>query len=429
LSVSAAVELPLALRGTRAPARRARVRELLAAAGLGSRASALPSELSGGERQRLALCAALAHRPALLLADEPTGELDAASAETIRMLIVDLARRDGTSVMIASHDAGTAAVADRTVRIRDGRVVEERFGDEHLLVISHGGWVRLPEEMLADAGIGDRARALPGPGGLVVQQAGGRRPSRTQPAPTMGDQPRSGWTPAEVELSAVSRSFRQGRADVTVIDALSYRFAPGQLTAVTGRSGTGKTTLLRMLAGLDAPTTGAVLLDGTPITGADAEALAAIRRRRIGFMAQDSAPVGFLSALENVLLALRIRGWSEEAARSRAFGVLTALGLGARIEQRVHRLSSGESQRVALGRAMACARGLLIVDEPTSRLDEAGAREMALRLAAAASEDGQTVICATHEPEVIRRADHVLSLDVERARHYAPGGSTPLPRA
>src|SRR5206468_5592750 len=120
-----AVALPLALRGAGRGERIARARELLGAVGLADRADALPAELSGGERQRVALCAALAHRPALLLADEPTGELDAASADAVNDLLATLARAEGASVVVVSHDPETAARADRAVRLRDGRISEE----------------------------------------------------------------------------------------------------------------------------------------------------------------------------------------------------------------------------------------------------------------------------------------------------------------
>src|ERR1700722_3887163 len=125
-----AVALPLALRGMPRRERRHRVDELLAATALADRADARPAELSGGERQRFALCAALAHRPALLLADEPTGELDDASADAVRALIVELARSSGASVMLVTHDPATAGVADRTLRIRDGRIVSDRRAGE-----------------------------------------------------------------------------------------------------------------------------------------------------------------------------------------------------------------------------------------------------------------------------------------------------------
>ena len=169
-----AVRLPLALRGVPRRERRRRVGELLEATALAERADALPGELSGGERQRFALCAALAHRPALLLADEPTGELDDASAGAIRALIVGLARTNGTSVILVTHDPATAEAADRTLVIRDGRIVGDRRGGEESLVVDDG-WLRLPSELLTQAGIGPgkgrRARLRPAPDGVIVTRA------------------------------------------------------------------------------------------------------------------------------------------------------------------------------------------------------------------------------------------------------------------
>ena len=159
LTAGQIVELPLALRGEAPAARRARGAELLARIGLSDRADARPAELSGGEQQRVALCAALAHRPAVLLADEPTGELDAATAESVYALIRELARTQGTTVLIVSHDIGSAAIADRVIQIRDGRVSAEAVpGEDEALVVGSTGWVRIPEELLAQSGIGS-----PGP--------------------------------------------------------------------------------------------------------------------------------------------------------------------------------------------------------------------------------------------------------------------------
>jgi putative ABC transport system ATP-binding protein len=120
--------------------------------------------------------------------------------------------------------------------------------------------------------------------------------------------------------------------------------------------------------------------------------------------------VGFLTAEENVVLVLRVRGWNESAAAERAAVALARVGLADRAGQRVSRLSAGEAQRVALARALASARGLLIVDEPTSRLDGVNAGAVADLLATAASEDGQTVVCATHDQDVIRRADDAVAM-------------------
>jgi putative ABC transport system ATP-binding protein len=191
------------------------------------------------------------------------------------------------------------------------------------------------------------------------------------------------------------------------------------MTVVTGRSGTGKTTLLRLVAGLSRADGGRLAIDDQPLADCDAEQLAALRRLRTGYLAQEPSVVGFLSAIENVELTLRIRGTDPAAARARAAVTVEAVGLGHRATQRAERLSAGEQQRLGVARALAGARGLLIVDEPTSRLDEANARVIARLLGAAAAQEGQTVICASHDPEILRTADHVVALtagdrDVQR---------------
>ena len=407
-----AVGLPLALRGVPRRERRIRVDELLEATALADRADALPRELSGGERQRFALCAALAHRPALLLADEPTGELDDASAGATRALIVELARSNGTSVILVTHDPATAEVAGRILRIRDGRIVGDRRGGQEALVID-GGWLRLPADLLTQAGIGRRARVRPTPDGVIVTRADGDSgpagPAAAEPRPL----PPVSWAPVRVELRSVARTYGHGLTRRDVLGGLTHDFAPGRMTAITGRSGAGKTTLLKLVAGLDHPSSGQVTLDGDPLGDRNGEQLASLRRERIGYLSQEPAPIGFLSAEENAVLVLRIRGWDADAAAERAATALTRAGLADRARQRVYRLSAGEAQRLALARALASARGLLIVDEPTSRQDENNARAVAALLAAAAHEEGQTVICATHDPAVIRQADHVVVLPPE----------------
>ncbi len=425
-----AVELPLALRGVPPHTRRARVDELLTATGLRNRAGSLPAELSGGERQRVALCAALAHRPALLLADEPTGELDEPSAQAVRELIASLARDEGTSVIVASHDAAMARIADRSVRLAGGRVVaERRGGGEEALVIDARGWLALPAELLARAGLDARVHvhAAAAGSGLTLSAAGGdgsyasagaRAPSaRPLRARATGRDHR----PALVALRAAARRYGSASAGRVVLAGLTHEFATGALTVVSGRSGSGKTTLLRLLALLDRPDSGELLIDGQPLDGADRERLASVRRARIGYMPPAPAPAGFLSAHESIALALRVRGASRPAAAAGAREALALVGLTELATQRLARLSAGETQRVALARALASARGLLIADEPTSRLDELGAGAVAQLLAGAAA-DGHTVICASHDPAVIARADALLALAPDGLVELEPGG-------
>jgi ABC-type lipoprotein export system ATPase subunit len=419
LRVRDAITLPLVLRGVPRRERRIRVDELLEATALVGRADALPGELSGGERQRFALCAALAHRPALLLADEPTGELDEASADGTRALIIELARVNGTSVILVTHDPATAEIADRTLRIRDGRIVGDRRGGQEALVINEG-WLRLPADVLTQAGIGRRARVRPTPDGVIVTRADndsgptgsvGSVGSVGSAAASAQPQPPVSWVPAQVGLCSVARTYGYGLTRREVLGGLTHDFVPGQMTAITGRSGAGKTTLLKLIAGLDRPSSGQVMLDGHSLGDCNGEQLASLRRERIGYLPQEPVPIGFLSAEENTVLVLRIRGWGADAAADRAARTLTRAGLGDRARQRVHRLSAGEAQRLALARALASARGLLVIDEPTSRQDENNARAVAALLVAAAHEEGQTVICATHDPAVIGQADKVVVLD------------------
>jgi ABC-type lipoprotein export system ATPase subunit len=406
-----AVGLPLALRGMPRRERHRRVDELFEAAALAGRADALPRELSGGERQRFALCAALAHRPALLLADEPTGELDDASADAVRALIVELARANGASIILVTHDPATAEVADRTLRIRDGRIVGDRRGGEDALVINDG-WLRLPPDLLTQAGIWRRARVQPAPDGVIVTRAASDSgPIATAAAAKARPQPTARWAPVRVELRSVARTYGHGPVRRHVLGGLTHDFAPGQVTAITGRSGVGKTTLLKLVAGLERPSSGQVILDGRPLGDRSDEQLASLRSERIGYLSQEPAPIGFLSAEENTVLTLRIRGWDVDTAAERAAEALIRAGLADRASQRVHRLSAGETQRLALARALASARGLLVIDEPTSRQDENNARAIADLLATAAHEEGQTVICATHEPAVIDQADNVVVLN------------------
>jgi putative ABC transport system ATP-binding protein len=181
------------------------------------------------------------------------------------------------------------------------------------------------------------------------------------------------------------------------------------MTAVTGRSGSGKTTLLELVAGLRSPDSGELVLDGRLLTRLGREALATVRRQRIGYLPQEPAPIGFLSARENLMLALRARGQADWSSLATVDAILAQLGLDDRADQRVERLSAGEAQRVALARAVACARGLLIVDEPTSRLDDHTAALVAGVLRGLTA-DGQSIICATHDEALAALADRVILL-------------------
>jgi len=412
LSAQEIVGLRLGLLGTPRLVRHRRTSDLLERVGLRDKADARPAELSGGEQQRIAVCAAVAHGPRLLLADEPSGELDSENAGIIYDLVAALARESRSTVVIVSHDPTSARIADRAVSIRDGRVSEEasarRLGDESI-VVGRGGWLRLPEDLLARAGIRTRAVATLAGQGITISGTGEPNPpSRSEHGGTGGRtlSRRSSFGTVAV-LRGVSK--RWGSSPTPVFEGLDARFEAGVLHAITGPSGSGKTTLLHLLAGLDLPSTGEIRVCDVPLSDLERKARAEFRRKHVALIAQESMLVPFLSAYENVNTSLAIRGGDGQSQS--AADVLIAVGLRNRMTQRVSRLSAGEQTRVAVARALAARPALLLADEPTARLDQPNAIELVRLLLELARQTGTAVLCATHDPVVIEHADAELPLD------------------
>ena len=406
------VGVQLGLAGESRSARDARADELLERVGLGDRRHAHPRELSGGEQQRVALCAAIARRPALLIADEPTGELDAATAREVLDLIAALTNEQGGTALVVSHDPASAERADRVVHVRDGRVSDERVrgGDEGAIVVGRGGWLRLPEDMLRSAGIEQHATARLGPDAVVIARADGLSGSVTQA-------PLEPPVQAEVERACVSetqaievRGLTKRYGTAAPFDGLDAVFAPGRLTVVTGPSGSGKTTLLHLLAGLDVPDAGEVFVNGVSLAGLDRAGRAELRRGGIAFVSQTVSLVPFLGARENAELALALRGVPPVTAAAQVAPALAAVGLEEHAERPVSELSAGQRERAAIARAVAARPLAIIADEPTARLDAAGSLALGALLADLARSRGATVICATHDPLLIEQADAELSL-------------------
>ena len=290
------------------------------------------------------------------------------------------------------------------MRIRDGRVSEEwGRGDEEsdAIVVGRGGWLRLPEELLLRAGIGAKATARFEAGGVVVTPAGA--PQQVSDTVSVSDTPSKRGA-----LVAEARSVERRYGETVALRATDASFHAGHLHAVTGPSGSGKTTLLHLLAGLELPDAGSVTVGSVDLTALDRTGRATLRREQIAYVGQQAGLVPHLSALENVELALALRG--EPDGRAAALAALESVGLAERATQRVARLSQGERARVAIARAVASRPALLLADEPTSRLDGANAIAVAVLLGRLARETGAAVICATHDPLVIEQADSQISL-------------------
>ena len=402
------VGIQLGLAGEPTELRDARADELLERVGLGDRLDAHPRELSGGEQQRIALCAALAIRPALLIADEPTGELDATTAQEVLALIAELVRESGSTALVVSHDPASAEVADRVIHVRDGRISDERVAGvsgDGAIVVGRGGWLRLPEDVLRAAGI-DRHASAELRGSEVVLQPSGASVTvsqASQPAPAAALGACVTGTQASI-VAAVGLTKRFGRS--APIERLDASFVPGRLTVVTGPSGSGKTTLLLLVAGLELPDEGDVLVDGVSLAELDRAGRADLRRTSLAFVGQTTGLAPFLGARENVEIALELRGLPNDGAAE----ALAAVGLAEHADRPVSRLSAGQRERAALARALAVQPRVIVADEPTARLDGANALALGALLADLARTTGATVICATHDPLLIEQADAELSL-------------------
>jgi ABC-type lipoprotein export system ATPase subunit len=405
------VAFPLGLAGAARDGQLERADALLDVVGLADRGHARPFELSGGEQQRIAVAAAVSRRPRLLLADEPTAELDSQNAATVYRLIEQVVRTESASAIVVSHDPASTAIADRIVHVRDGRVSGEtgRDGDEReSIVVGRGGWIRLPEDFLHRSGIVTRARARIEGNEIVVSggEAVPERPTNAAAGPRR--LPANGA--AVAELRRVGKLFGSGRGTTEVFADFSARLGESRFTVVTGPSGSGKSTLLNLIAGLELPSEGEVVVLGEVVSRLDRAARAAVRRTRLGVIGQDAGLVQFLSAQENVELTLATRGMTLADASAAANEALVSVGLVELAGQRVARLSMGERQHVAIARAVAARPKLLLADEPTARLDAANALEIGALLSRLVAERGTTIVCATHDPLVIEQADEELEL-------------------
>jgi putative ABC transport system ATP-binding protein len=212
-----------------------------------------------------------------------------------------------------------------------------------------------------------------------------------------------------LELRAVTRVHGAGAAEVHALRAVSLQVAVGELVAVMGPSGSGKSTLLTLAGGLDSPTSGAVLVEGTELGSLSRGALAGLRRRSIGYVFQDFNLVPALTAAENVALPRELDGDSSRAARRLAIAALDEVGIGELADRFPDDMSGGQQQRVAIARALVGDRRLVLADEPTGALDsETG--EAVLRLLRQRCDAGASGVLVTHEARHAGWADRVVFL-------------------
>ncbi|MFN2229540.1 MAG: ABC transporter ATP-binding protein [Anaerolineae bacterium] len=455
------IELPMTLTDMTAAQRRARSSDLLEILGLTERAGFHPDRLSGGEQQRIALAVALANNPPLLLADEPTGQLDSDGASQVFDALRHLNETLGTTVVVVTHDPQVVARVDRVIGIRDGRTSTEirrernhhdgTSTEEEWVILDQTGRLQIPQvyvdtlmmrgrvkvrlepdhvsvwpqmaEELGEAGTRqwrpDRAFDL---GHLVEGDDGtgraGTRISARTPHPrkrtALRDEMDKSLEAKEhlnaVETRGLTRTFRLGVEEIHAIRDVTLHVPQGVLALVKGRSGSGKTTLLNLIGGLDDPTSGTVWVNGRDLGQMSADERVMLRREHIGFVFQTFGLMPFLSAQENIEAPLRLLRRPSREREERASRALDLVALSDRAHHRTHELSGGQLQRVALARALVGNPSLILADEPTGQLDTVSGSNVIALLQQVAHQLGITVIVASHDPKIEEAADCVYEL-------------------
>ena len=210
---------------------------------------------------------------------------------------------------------------------------------------------------------------------------------------------------AIVTAEDVVKTYRRGGTAVEALKGISLTIPRRRMTLLKGRSGSGKTTMLNLIAGLDRPTSGTILFEGRPIGALGDAEVTRLRRQHIGLVFQTFALLPTYSAYENVDLVLRIAGVSVRQRDRRVREVLTLVGLGKRMNHRPFELSGGEQQRVAIARALAPHPELILADEPTGELDSATGLGIVRLFRRLMEEEGVTVCLTTHDAAVMALAD------------------------
>jgi len=212
-----------------------------------------------------------------------------------------------------------------------------------------------------------------------------------------------------IELKGLTKTYRLGDEVLNALDGIDLSIRTGEFVAIIGPSGSGKSTLANIIGGLDRPTSGSVVVDGTDLSHVHDRQLSDYRNRHIGFIFQSFNLQGTQTALENVMLPLVFARVKAKERKARAKECLEAVGLGDRLKHHPSQLSGGQRQRVAIARALAVKPSIILADEPTGNLDSARGEEI-MKLLRDLNKQGITFVMITHDMTVAKQADRIIEI-------------------
>ena len=219
-------------------------------------------------------------------------------------------------------------------------------------------------------------------------------------------------TTAAIEAKKLTKRVTDATGELTILADIDFTVPQGATVAIVGASGSGKSTLLGLLAGLDTPSSGTVIIDGTDIFALDEDGRAGVRKQKLGFVFQSFQLLAHLTALENVMLPLELRG--DNRARTKAEALLDRVGLATRFGHYPKTLSGGEQQRVALARAFVTEPPLLFADEPTGSLDAATGDAVIRLMFDLNDEHRSTLVLVTHDAQLAAQCDRLITIAAGR---------------
>ncbi len=213
-----------------------------------------------------------------------------------------------------------------------------------------------------------------------------------------------------IEVKNLTKTFVNGRVETRVLKGIDFAVEAGEFVSIMGKSGAGKSTLLYQISLLDEPTTGEIFVEGIDVLKLSTKEKTKFRLEKLGYVFQDYALVPELTALENVIVPLLMRGLSTEVAEAQAMESLKEVGLKDRAKNRPSQLSGGEQQRVSIARALALEPKILFADEPTANLDSASGTHI-IEVLRDINKRGQTIVMVTHEKEYTLYCDRIIHLE------------------